>query len=261
MNAYFGAIWNCRYFWLSLVRMDLRARYRGSVLGIGWSLLHPICMTIIQCIVFSSIFKQNWREYAPNLFVGWTFWNYWVAVASQGCNCFFQGEAYIRQFPAPMAIYPLRTMLGSAFHFTIGIVLALAMTTWLQFTVYPVALVSLLPTLLLLALFGWSVALIFGLATVRFRDTRHLTDVGMQALFYMTPVLYPPDMFKDHRKLSFFMELNPLMPFLRLLRDPVVKGQVPALETYGAAFGIVAVVVVTACLAMRSEERKLIFHL
>jgi ABC-type polysaccharide/polyol phosphate export permease len=261
MTAYFGAIWNCRYFWLSLVRMDLRARYRGSVLGIGWSLLQPICMTIIMCVVFAGVFKQDPQVYAPNLFVGLTFWNYWMAVASQGCNCFFQGEAYIRQFPAPMAIYPLRTMLGSAFHFGVGLVLALLVSTWLHRAFSPVALVSLLPTLGLLLLFGWSVAILFGLATVCFRDTRHLTDVGMQALFYITPVLYPPDMFKDHRKLSVLMELNPLMPFLRLLRDPIVKGEVPCVPTYVSAALIVATVGLAACLAMRGQERKLIFHL
>src|SRR5947209_16817034 len=104
MLAYLGAVWDRRYFWFALVRMDLRSRYRGSILGIGWSLLHPIAMTVILCVVFSKILKQEISTYAPYLFAGLTFWNYWVAVASQGCNCFFQGEAYIRQFPAPMAI-------------------------------------------------------------------------------------------------------------------------------------------------------------
>src|SRR5262249_18391644 len=56
MQAYLGAIWRCRYFWLSLVRMDLRHRYRGSVLGLGWSLLHPIAMTAILCTVFHHLF-------------------------------------------------------------------------------------------------------------------------------------------------------------------------------------------------------------
>ena len=56
VTAYFRAIWRCRYFWMSLVKMDLRTRYRRSVLGIGWSLLNPIAMTAIFCVVFSKVF-------------------------------------------------------------------------------------------------------------------------------------------------------------------------------------------------------------
>ena len=58
-GAYLAAIWRCRYFWLSLVKMDPRTRYRGSALGIGWSPLHPIAMTIILCTVFGRLFDTD----------------------------------------------------------------------------------------------------------------------------------------------------------------------------------------------------------
>ena len=48
MSRYLAAIWKCRYFWLSLVKMDLRTRYRRSALGLGWSLLNPIAMTAVM---------------------------------------------------------------------------------------------------------------------------------------------------------------------------------------------------------------------
>ena len=72
----------------------------------------------------------------------------------QGCGCFFQGESYIRQYPAPMAIYPLRTALGSGFHFIIGLLLALVLALcWagpseeaLLRVFQLLALLSLLPT-------------------------------------------------------------------------------------------------------------------
>jgi ABC-type polysaccharide/polyol phosphate export permease len=260
MHAYLGAIWNCRYFWLSLVRMDLRARYRGSVLGIGWSLLHPIAMTVILCTVFSQVLHQEIRSYAPYLFTGLTFWNYFVGVATQGCNCFFLGEAYIRQFPAPMAIYPLRTMLGMAFHFAVSMVLVLALTLGFTGSLNPLALLSLVPTLVLLLLLGWCVALLFGLATVRFRDTRHLADVGLQALFYMTPIMYRPEML-SHSRLGQVMQFNPLLPFLNLLREPIVEGHVASPGTFTAAFLIVLLLSTASALLLVRQERRLIFHL
>src|SRR6516164_2811351 len=77
MSQYLSAIWKCRYFWLSLVQMDLRSRYRRSALGVGWSLLYPIAMTAIFCLVFPRIFGVvDIREYAPSVLVGLCFWNF-----------------------------------------------------------------------------------------------------------------------------------------------------------------------------------------
>ena len=59
MTGYFSEIWRLRYFWYALVRIDLKRRYRHSIIGIGWSLLHPIAMTAVLCVVFSQLLKQE----------------------------------------------------------------------------------------------------------------------------------------------------------------------------------------------------------
>jgi lipopolysaccharide transport system permease protein len=267
MYAYLAAMWKCRYFWLSLVRTDLRSRYRGSVLGIGWSLLQPLAMSAILCTVFRNIFEADIEEFGPLLMTGLTFWTFFTSSALQGCGCFFQGESYIRQYPAPMAIYPLRTMLGCAFHFTVGLVMVVILSSLLpwkdrQGWSFAMNLISLLPTLLLLPLFGWSVAVLFGLLNVRFRDTHHLAEVGLQALFYVSPVMYSPEMLLSRgRRLGMLLQYNPLTPFLQLIRQPIVYGHIPSLQTYGAASLIVFSLVGAAMLALRYDERRLIFHL
>jgi lipopolysaccharide transport system permease protein len=271
MHAYLAAIWKSRFFWLSLVKMDLRSRYRGSVLGIFWSLLHPLAMTVILCVVFSCAFGQDLRTYAPLVFTGLTFWGFFAAVVVQGCSCFFQGESYIRQFPAPMAIYPLRNVLGAAFHFVIGLLLAITigLLTGPDTTSNPsatrfhqlLALPSLLPTCALLLLFGWCLSIMFGLLSVRFRDTRHLVEIGLQGVFYLTPIMYRIETFKAKHRLTMLLECNPLVSFLNLIRDPILLGQVPSLTTYRNAAAVVLVLVVAAATALRIEERRLIFHL
>ena len=260
MGAYLGAVWKCRFFWLSLVKMDLRARYRGSVLGIGWSLLHPIAMTAIICTVFSTIFKADIHYYAPFLMAGLTLWNYVLGVSLSGSQCFFQAESYIRQYPAPMAIYPLRTMLGAAFHFSLSLLLVVLLSAVLRGTPHPLALLSLLPTLLLLLLLGWALATMFGLITVRFRDTHHLSELAFQSLFYLTPVIYEAEML-TRRGLGLLLRVNPLVPFLHLLRAPILDGRVPPPHTYGAACLIVLVALTSAAALLWREERQLIFHL
>lgn len=270
MFPYLDGIWNCRYFWLSLVKMDLRSRYRGSALGIGWSLLHPIAMTAILCVVFRYAFNQDLRTYAPLVFTGMTFWGFFSAAVVQGCGCFFQGESYIRQFPAPLAIYPIRTVLGSGFHFCIGLLLAIVLAVvmgpdtsiafWSTRTTQLLTLPSLIPTLVLLLLLGWSLAVLAGLLNVRFRDTRHLTEIGLQGLFYMTPIMYPMEIFRG-RFLGRILEFNPLVPFLDLLRQPILYGQLPRPESYALAGLIVLLTTTLAMVALMVEERRLIFYL
>ncbi len=65
MTGYFSEIWRLRHFWLALVRIDLRKRYRRSIIGIGWSLLQPIAMTIVLCVVFSQLFNMSVRTMRP----------------------------------------------------------------------------------------------------------------------------------------------------------------------------------------------------
>src|SRR5262245_36457884 len=168
MGKYLLAIWQCRYFWVSLVRMDLRTRYRRSVLGMGWSLLHPIAMTAILCLVFAHIMMPQGgvESYAPYLMAGLATWNFLSTSTIQGCGCFFQGEPYIRQHPAPLAIYPLRTVLGGLIHFFMALLVVIALVAilhpqtdqrprdippGLNFDV----LWCLLPSVLILFLFVW----------------------------------------------------------------------------------------------------------
>src|ERR1700683_2364997 len=92
MAAYLKSVWVCRFFWLSLVRLDLRNRYRGSFLGVGWSLLQPIAMTVIICTMFSTVFKVPLKEFAPLVLSGMTFWAFVVSSTLSGCQCFFQAE-------------------------------------------------------------------------------------------------------------------------------------------------------------------------
>lgn len=260
MYAYFKAIWACRYFWLSLVKMDLRTRYRGSVLGIGWSLLQPLAMTAILCTVFCRVFNQDVRQYAPFLLAGLTCWSYLTNVCLAGSNCFFQGEMYIRQYPAPMAIYPLRTVLGASFHFCMALSLVLVLSGVLNGFSSLLALLYLIPTLLLLLILGWALSTLFGLATVRFRDTHHLAELALQALFYLTPVMYQPEMLLK-RGLGYLIKFNPVVPFLNLLRLPILEGRIPPMTTFLWASLIVLVAVSLAAAALKSQERKLIFHL
>jgi lipopolysaccharide transport system permease protein len=260
MGNYLAEIWRCRYFWLTLVKVDLRTRYRRSVLGMGWSLLHPIAMTTILCIVFHTIFNMDVLDYAPFLLAGLATWNYVLSSALSGCQCFFQGESYIRQYPAPFAIYPLRTALGGTVHFVIALGVTIVLSWYCKGFANLASLLSLIPVLIVMFVFSWSLAVLAGFANVHFQDTQHLTDVVFQILFYATPIMYPLSKLKD----SVFVRLlryNPLYYILEMVRTPIVEGHLPALKVYTIACSTVLVLFVAAGLTLVRLQRRLVFHL
>jgi lipopolysaccharide transport system permease protein len=258
--AYTTAIWRCRYFWLSLVKKDLRTRYRRSVLGVGWSLLHPISMTTVICLVFHKLFAMDVASYGPFLLSGFTTWNYLSATITQGCDSFYNGESYIRQYPAPLAIYPLRTVLGAAFHFVLALAVVLILTWWFKGFGNLAAIVTLVPTLLLFIVLGWSLSVMSGFAHVRFADVKHLLEIGLQIMFYATPIFVPPDEMK-RRGLAWLIDYNPAAVLVDLIRQPVLNGNFPTLRAWGFAAAITVTAFTLAVWMLVRFQRRLIFYL
>lgn len=260
VQGYLAAVWRCRYFWLSLARNDLRTRYRRSWLGVGWSLLQPVSMTLVLCTVFHTVFKMSMQEYGAFLLSGLTFWNYATFVVTHGSQCFYQGETYIRQYPAPLAIYPLRVVLGAGFHFGIALILVVLLSWWSYGFGNLAVLPALLPAAAALLVLGWAVAAICGLTNVFFPDARHLFEIGLQILFYATPIMYRPDMLRE-RGLGWLVDYNPLVAVLELVRRPTIDGQLPGTTTIAIAMTTTALACLAASWALSRWQRTLIFHL
>jgi lipopolysaccharide transport system permease protein len=266
VRDYLKGVWRLRHFWAALVRIDLRNRYRRSMIGMGWSLLHPLAMTAVLCTVFSQLWGMDIRAYGPFLMAGLTTWNFIVVVTNHGCQSFFQNESYIRQHPAPLAIYPLRVTLGAGVHLLLGMVVVLGLS-WTMGGFHNLAtLPALLPALALLLLLGWSLAILMGVINVLFQDTQHLIEVLLQALFYLTPIIYPPSLLRD-RHLGWMIDVNPLASFMELVRravldgSPILDGCLPLWRAYAVAAGTVLVATMAAALVLSRIERRMVFYL
>jgi ABC-type polysaccharide/polyol phosphate export permease len=264
MLSHFGTVWGCRHFWISLVNLDLRTRYRRSLLGIGWSLVNPIAMTAILCLVFHKLFNQSIIDFAPHVFAGLACWNYLTHCVLQGCQSFFIGESYIRQFPLPISIYPLRTVLGASFHFLVALGVVVVGVSVLGILGYrhvnPMALLSLIPAVGMWFCLCWSVSVLAAVANVFFQDTQHLLEIGFQILFYATPIMYQPRLLEEHG-LGWLTTYNPVYVFLRLIREPILEGVVPSVSTYATGLLIILAVSGLASALVARFQKTLIFHL
>jgi lipopolysaccharide transport system permease protein len=260
VTAYLADVWKYRNFWLSLVRMDLQARYRRSALGIGWSLLHPLISSLVLCFAFYRFFHVSVRDYVPYLMAGLAWWGFVTGAIGRGCQCFVEAEGYIRQHPMPMAIYPLRTTLGTMIHFLIALVVVLGLTWSLKSFDNLAALPSLTVGLAILLVFGWSAAVVAGYVNTIFRDIQHLTDLCFSLLFYLTPVMYPPEAVNGSG-MGWLLRYNPLTYLLKIVRDPLVNGQVPSWRAYGVAVASTVIAALAAAMLLGRIQRKVIYYL
>ncbi len=258
--SYGASIWQRRYFWGSMVLLDLRNRYKRSILGLGWTLANPLAMTFVLCVVFCSVFGVNIRDYAPFVLSGMAFWNYLNGSVIEGCQCLYAGEAYIRSSPAPLAIYPLRQTLGLTVHFAAIFSLTLIVTILCRGFGTMWAWPCLIPAVVMLFLMCWSLATIFGFANVFCPDVQHLSSIAMQLLFYLSPVFCPVELLRS-RGLGVLVDWNPIAQFMELIRAPLLEGRPPTLWAIGLTSFITLLTMTTAYRLLRKYERTVIFRM
>ena len=255
MKNYFAHVWRQRFFVFMLTKFEVRARYRGHLIGLGWIVLFPLLQTAVLCLLFHRVFQTDAREYAPFLLAGLVCWQFISSSLIQGAQCFLSAESYLRQQPVPLLIYPLRTTLALLLYFSVALTLAVGVR-WclLGFDNLPV-LWALLPAAVLLFVLGISAATVAGVVNVYSRDTRQLLEVGMPLLFYLTPVMYQARLLRGSR-LGWLIDHNPLNVVLDLFRVPIVDGALPSPTTYGlAALTAFAAAGVAGWLLARVQQR------
>jgi ABC-type polysaccharide/polyol phosphate export permease len=268
MFRHLSAVWTARYFLFALVKLDLQLRYRRSVLGVGWSLLNPIAMTVLFTVVFSQLFGDgNPIGYATYALAGLAIWGFLREAATAGSKSLLANETYIRQSPLPYTVYTLRTVLGQAIHSWMAIaVVVTLLVVWKGDLGVFVGLALALPGLLLALLAAWAVATIGAFITAFFHDTAHVMEVAAQLGFFLTPIMYRRSILDD-RGIGWLVGINPANVYLAVTRDPMLAGVPSATgfaqlgEAYLAALVLTAALAALAVGVVSWLHKKVIFHL
>jgi len=260
MREYCTGIWQARYFWTHLALSDLRSRWRRSYLGVFWSLLQPLGLALLLALVFSRLLHADIGIYAPYILSGIIVWDFLVSNVTGGSLSFVQADAYIKQCRHPLAIYTLRSVLGSL----IALMLAsLPLYAW-SALILPqhigwnwLAILSLFP---LLAAIAWPLATVLAYIATRFRDLPHALGLAVQALWFISPVYFEEKLFRQGG-LDLLVDYNPIYHILQIVRAPLLQGSWPTTSNYAFALGTAVLLTLLAWLVGRKAERKVIFYL
>jgi lipopolysaccharide transport system permease protein len=216
----------------ALARLDIRNRYRGSVLGPFWLSLSTAIMVVALGLLYSTLFTLPLDEYLPYLAVSLIVWNLVSQVVTEGCASLTSAEGVIRQLTLPYTVHALRCVFRNAAAAAHSLPLILVVFLFFGHVPGPEALLA-LPGLLLLGVNAFALSLILGMVCARFRDIPPIISNVLQLAFFMSPVLWKPELLGEQQA---WLPLNPFYTLLEVVRGPLVEGGA-ALEVWASAIG------------------------
>jgi len=258
-------VWRFRQLVALLVVRELKVRYKRSVLGLMWTMLNPLLLMVVYAVVFTTILPAAQPNFALFLLAGLLPWLYFSTALMQGLMSVLVNQELVRKIRLPQAVFPLSVVGSNLVNFTLSLLPLFVIMAALRQPFTP-ALLFLPVAALVLTLFSAGVTLLFATATVFFRDVRHLTEVLLQMLLYLSPVLYDLNQLGQHRTwwfqlFSLELRMNPLSYLIPLVRDPVYYGRLPSLPTLAVAFLWAAGALVVGFAVFTRLEPRHIHHL
>jgi len=215
----------------ALTARDLKARYRGSILGFFWSLANPLLLLGVYTLVFTFFFSgQAITPYPLFLFCGILPWTFFSAAVLESTTSISSNAGLIKKVMFPAEALPLVVVTSHLVHFLLAtpILLAALVVYTLAGQASIHATLLLLPLLMAIqAIFVAGIAVTVSSAAVLFRDLRDIITNLLQLGFFITPIIYAIEKIES-RPLRALLRLNPMTSFVVAYQDVVFYGKLPA---------------------------------
>jgi len=214
---------------LMLGWQDLRQTYRRSVVGPFWITIGMGLQIATMGVVFGLIFKTPSQTYLPFLASSIVIWGFIATAVTEGCMSFIQAEGIIKQLKIPLYVHILRTLWKSTLTFGHNLVilpvvfLIVMRPLGVETLLFPIGLVLLILNL------AWIMTLL-GLLSARYRDLPPIVSSLMTIAFYVTPVMWVPNLLPDGTA-HLLLGLNPLYHLIQIVRLPLL-GELPTSENW-----------------------------
>jgi lipopolysaccharide transport system permease protein len=223
-----------RELFASLFQRDLRAKYKGSALGLVWTLALPVTLMLVYLVVFSVMLKARGTDvdhYWLFLLCGLPPWVFFATSVQSSARSLLENASLIRKVRFPRQLVPLSIVATQLVAFAVmtGIVLVLAMivlpdsrpTAWLA-----------IPIGAVIVMFVSGLSLAVASANAIYRDIEFVVAALLLPLFFLTPILYTLDDLPVAETHPWLVDLiqwgNPLTPLIECFRAPLFLGEVPS---------------------------------
>ena len=230
----YADLYRYRELFGNLFRRDLQTRYKGSVLGVAWSLVNPLVLMGIYVLVFSVLWKVvGFDHYALYLVVGLAVWLFFSTSLTTASRSLVDSAALVKKVRFPRQLVPLSVVATQLVTFAAMLLVLFVANT----IVIPGTRDSFWAAILLavpIVAFVGGVSLAIACANVVFRDIEHIVSAALLPWFFITPILYrledlPGGVQRYDWVVTILRWVNPLTPPIYALRDPLFYGGAPHL--------------------------------
>jgi len=245
----------------NLFRRDVQAKYRGSLLGVAWTLANPVLLMAVYLLVFSVLWKTRFGtegHYALFLLVGLSAWIFFSTSLQSASRSMLDNANLIRKTRFPRQLVPLSIVATQLVSFAVMLVGLLALNFALLPRVRATEWLA-VPLALGVVAIAAGLALAISSLDVLFRDVEFLISALLLPLFFLTPVLYPlnsGEIAKHHKVVDVIHWGNPLSPAIQALRAPLFYGDLPSLaDTLYVVVASVAALALGAWVFTRVDDQ------
>ncbi len=256
----YADLYRYRELFSNLFRRDLQTRYKGSALGVLWSLINPLVLMGIYVLVFSTLWRvprvSGSGPYALYLLVGITVWLFFSTSLTTAARSLVASAPLVRKVRFPRQLVPLSVVATQLVTYAAMLAVLIVANVIVIPETRETFLLSLPLSVLLIALVG-GVSLAVACANVVFRDVEHLVGAILLPWFFLTPILYRLEIFKHHHTVVQVLRWgNFLTPPLEALRAPLYDGHLPHwTDVLYLAVAAAAALAVGAWLFSRVDDR------
>lgn len=225
----------------NLVRRDLTVRYKRSVIGFFWTMLHPLILMVILTIVFSQIFRFEGIEHYEVYFLSaYLVFGFFAQTTVQSMTSLSWNGMLLKRVRVPKSVFAISTTLSGLANLCLAYIPLFLIMIVRGAPIRPSVLF--LPiAFVIIAVFTLGVSLLMSALAVYFEDVSQMYQAATMALMYLTPIIYPIEIIPA--RFLWLIRINPLTQLFKLARDPVYHGVLPELH-------IIAGSIVAACGAL-----------
>jgi lipopolysaccharide transport system permease protein len=240
--------------WRRLARMDIRQRYRRSVLGPFWITLTMVIWVGAMGPLYSHLLGTGSRLFIPYLAMGIISWGLVSNLLLDGAGAFVTVENLVRSVKLPYTVHILRVLYRNLLIFAHNLLAFVPFMLYLRIWPQWQWLLA-IPGLALVMLAALPSAFLLGTLSARYRDMQQIIASIVQLAFFLTPIFWRPELLKDR---IYIAEYNPFHILLEVIRRPIVEG-IPPSSTYLKAIVLVLILYVAAAPFFAHYRRRLAF--
>ncbi len=214
---------------VSLVKRDLKGRYKGSVLGFFWTFLNPLLQLFVYTLVFSTIMRSGIEDYYLFLFVALIPWIFFSTSLSGGANCILAQQDLVKKIYFPREVLPISFVTAQFVNMLLSFIVIFAVLAGTGHSLRPAAVLCLPPVMAVEYLLALGFTMVMSAATVYVRDLEYILGIVIMAWQFLTPVLYPLD--QVPKEVEWIFMANPMTNVIVSYRDILYYERMPQLGT------------------------------